>query len=191
MTSQNSLNHEERQILLQLARKWIETAVQGKQVPKIVLEKYPPALREEGAAFVTLTRSGKLRGCIGAIEAYQPLVQDVCEHAVAAATEDYRFEPVREVELADLKIEISRLTRPERLQFQDAEDLLAQLRPGIDGVVVREGFRRATFLPQVWDKIPDKQQFLENLCLKMGAPANYWITHHLEVLTYQVEEFHE
>lgn len=191
MTSQNSLNHEERQILLQLARKWIETAVQGKQVPKIVLEKYPLALREEGAAFVTLTRSGKLRGCIGAIEAYQPLVQDVCEHAVAAATEDYRFEPVRAEELANLKIEISRLTRPEKLQFQDAEDLLAQLRPGIDGVVVREGFRRATFLPQVWDKIPDKQQFLENLCLKMGAPANYWITHHLEVLTYQVEEFHE
>jgi len=191
LTSQNSLNHEERQILLQLARKWIETAVQGKQVPKIVLEKYPLALREEGAAFVTLTRSGKLRGCIGAIEAYQPLVQDVCEHAVAAATEDYRFEPVRAEELANLKIEISRLTRPEKLQFQDAEDLLAQLRPGIDGVVVREGFRRATFLPQVWDKIPDKQQFLENLCLKMGAPANYWITHHLEVLTYQVEEFHE
>jgi AmmeMemoRadiSam system protein A len=188
---QERLGAEDRLLLLQLARKSIEAAVRGEHALKISLQEYSPDLQEEGAAFVTLTRSGRLRGCIGAIEAYQPLVQDVCEHAAAAATEDFRFDPVQPAELADLKIEISRLTRPIPLRYSSPEDLLEQLHPGVDGMVVKEGFRRATFLPQVWEKIPDKREFLSNLCMKMGAPANYWLTHPLEILIYQVEEFHD
>lgn len=191
MTIAHPLSSEEQQTLLRLARLSIEAAVRDEDPPAIRLEDYSPALQEEGAAFVTLTRSGKLRGCIGAIEAYQPLVQDVCEHAAAAATEDFRFEPVRPEELESLEIEISRLTRPVPLAYSSPEELAGKLRPGIDGVVIKEGFRRATFLPQVWEKLPDTKDFLHNLCHKMGAPGNYWQTHMVEVLVYQVEEFHE
>ncbi len=150
-----------------------------------------PALRAEGASFVTLTIDGDLRGCIGALEPYQPLAADVREHAVAAALEDPRFPPVSRDELDRIKIEISRLTLPKRLEYTDAADLLSKLQPNVDGVIVRDGFRRATFLPQVWEKIPDKVDFMENLCYKMGEEPDVWRHKHLEVLTYQVEEFQE
>ena len=105
-------------------------------------------LREEGASFVTLTKHGELRGCIGALEAYQPLAQDVREHAVAAALEDPRFPPVQERELGAIQLEVSRLTRPRPLEYKNADDLLSKLRPHVDGVILREAFgRRATFLP--------------------------------------------
>jgi AMMECR1 domain-containing protein len=93
--------------------------------------------------------------------------------------------------LADIAIEISRLTSPTLLAYTDADDLLAKLHPGVDGVILRDGYRRATFLPQVWEKIPGKEAFLENLCYKMGAASDTWRKKHLEVLVYQVEEFHE
>jgi len=151
----------------------------------------PPALKENGASFVTLTMDGDLRGCIGALEAHQPLAQDVCEHAVAAAFQDPRFPPVEGDELARIRIEISRLTAPRPLEYTNSEELLAMLRPHIDGVILKDGYRRATFLPQVWEKIPDAVEFLDHLCQKMGAHANLWRTKTLQVLTYQVEDFHE
>jgi AmmeMemoRadiSam system protein A len=135
--------------------------------------------------------SGQLRGCIGALEPYQPLAEDVREHAVAAALEDPRFPPVSERELNGIEIEISRLTRPISLEYKDANDLLSKLRPGVDGVILRDAFRRATFLPQVWEKISDPAEFLDNLCYKMGASPDLWRRKHLDVLTYQVEEFRE
>jgi AmmeMemoRadiSam system protein A len=187
----NPLTPEEKQILLRLARSSIERVVRRQALPDLLLEDYPPALHDLGASFVTLTRHGELRGCIGALAAYQPLVQDVCEHAAAAALEDYRFPPVRPAEVAQLEIEISRLTPPIPLLYQSAEELLEKLRPGIDGVTLRDGIRRATFLPQVWENLPDKREFLAHLCLKMGAPANLWERKLLEVEVYQVEEFHE
>jgi AmmeMemoRadiSam system protein A len=128
---------------------------------------------------------------MGALEPYQPLAQDVREHALAAALEDPRFLPVTPEELEQIEIEISRLTRPRPLEYADAADLLPRLRPNIDGVILRDGMRRATFLPQVWEKIPDKAEFLDNLCSKMGSMPDTWRMKHLEVLTYQVEEFHE
>jgi AmmeMemoRadiSam system protein A len=115
----------------------------------------------------------------------------VREHAVAAALEDYRFPQVQENELATIEIEVSRLTIPLPLEYKDAEDLLTKLHPGMDGVILRDSFRRATFLPQVWEKIPDSAGFLANLCFKMGAAPDTWKRKHLEVLVYQVEEFHE
>jgi len=177
--------------LLKLARQSIELAVGHRPPLRLNLSEYSPALQEEGASFVTLTIAGDLRGCIGALQAYQPLVQDVCEHAVAAALEDYRFPPVSNREVPLLEIEISRLTPPRHMEYAQPNDLLTHLRPGVDGVILQDGSRRATFLPQVWEKISDPASFLDHLCQKMGAPSSLWQRKHLEVSTYQVEEFRE
>ncbi len=185
------LDEHERKILLDLARRAIEAAVTRAPLPRVRLETYPEPLQQDGASFVTLTMRGHLRGCIGALEAYQPLVHDVVEHAVAAALDDYRFQPVSEHELPDLRIEISRLTAPVPLEYADQEELLAKLVQGVDGVVIRDGGRRATFLPQVWQQIPTKEAFLTQLCLKMGASPDLWRIRKLQVLTYRVEEFAE
>jgi AmmeMemoRadiSam system protein A len=146
---------------------------------------------EPGASFVTLTIQGYLRGCVGALEPYQSLVEDVCEHAVAAAFQDYRFPPLQAEEINNIEIEISYLTKPQTLEYGEPQDLPRKLRPKIDGVVLRDGMRRATFLPQVWEKIPNPENFLEQLCMKMGAPADLWRKKKLDVSVYQVEEFHE
>lgn len=189
MTS--GLSQDERAVLLRLARKALEDGVHHRHLPDLDLQTLPPALQQPGATFVTLTRHGELRGCIGALEAYQPLAEDVREHAVAAAMNDYRFPPVSPPELDELEIEISRLTPPQPLEYEHPHELPARLRPGIDGVLLRDGYRRATFLPQVWEKLPDAEQFLNHLCQKMGAPAGLWRTKKLQVFTYQIEEFHE
>jgi AmmeMemoRadiSam system protein A len=185
------LTHEERDLLLNLARQSIELAVNERRLPNVELESYSPALREFGASFVTLTEDGDLRGCIGALEPYQPLVQDVCEHAVAAAVDDYRFQPVLPREVNLLKIEISRLTPQVPLPYERPEDLPRLLHPGVDGVVVRNGRHRATFLPQVWEKVADPSEFLSHLCLKMGESPNCWQKKLLQVSIYHVEEFTE
>ena len=182
---------DEKQILLRLAREALRRGVEGKEPPAVDLESAPAGLRAPGASFVTLTVRGALRGCIGALEPYQPLAMDVREHALAAALEDPRFPPVTANELDEIDIEISRLTMPASLNYRDTDDLLNRLRPNVDGVILRDGRRRATFLPQVWEKIPDKAEFLDNLCYKMGATPDTWRKKRLEVLTYQVEEFHE
>ena len=174
-----------------MAREAIEHSIRGKKLPNIDNKTLSPNLRGQGASFITLTIRGELRGCIGALEAYQPLVEDVREHAVAAAFEDPRFPPLSEDELSRIQIEVSRLTRPSPLEYRDAEDLISKLRPHIDGVIIRDELRRATFLPQVWEKLPDPSEFMDNLCYKMGASHRHWRNKHLDVFTYQVEEFHE
>jgi len=185
------LTDEEKKTLLGLAREALQRGVAGQAVPAPDPGALTPTLSEQGASFVTLTIDGQLRGCIGALEPYQPLAEDVQEHAVAAALDDPRFPPVSRSEVERIAIEISRLTFPQPLEYGDAEDLLNKLRPHRDGVILRDGFRRATFLPQVWEKIPDRAEFLDNLCYKMGASPDTWRHKHLEVLVYQVEEFHE
>jgi uncharacterized protein len=185
------LTAEERQMMLKLARQALVDAVNGQVGEPIDLEKLPTGLRRMGATFVTRTRRGELRGCIGALEAYLPLAEDVCEHAAAAALEDYRFAPVQPAELPEIEIEVSRLTVPQELTYEKPQDLPGKLRPNIDGVTLFDGLRRATFLPQVWEKIPDAEEFLSHLCLKMGASPDLWRHRKLKVQTYQVEEFHE
>jgi len=189
--TEDRLSPEERTLLLKEARRALEFGVTRRPLPPLNLEEYPPKLRQPGATFVTLTVDGSLRGCIGTLEPYQPLIADVREHAIAAALKDYRFPPVQPAELETIEIEISRLTIPQHLAYDSPEDLLAKLRPGVDGVLLQDGMRRATFLPQVWEKIPVPSQFLSELCQKMGAPADLWRQKHLEVEIYQVEEFHE
>jgi uncharacterized protein len=188
----SKLSIEEKHILLQLARQSLEAGVRGEALPELDSFALTPLLLAEGASFVTLTvNNGDLRGCIGALQPYQSLAEDVREHAVAAGLEDYRFQPVQEKELAGIQIEVSRLTMPVTLEYKDADELVSKLRPGVDGVIIRDGPRRATFLPQVWEKIPEPPAFLANLCYKMGAAPDTWKRKHLDVLVYQVEEFHE
>lgn len=189
---QENLTPEERAILLRLAREAVERGVKGEDLPPLDLASLPAHLCEAGSSFVTLTSHGQLRGCIGALDAYQSLAEDVREHALGAALKDPRFPPVSEEELGGIQIEVSRLTPPVLLEYSDPQDLLAKLRPHVDGVILRDDpYRRATFLPQVWAKIPDPAAYLSNLCYKMGVAPDLWRHKHLEVLTYQVEEFHE
>jgi uncharacterized protein len=189
---QEKLTLEEQKILLRLARESIERAVKGEELPSMDLTSLPSRLREEGSSFVTLTSRGKLRGCIGTLDAYQSLAEDVQEHAVGAALKDPRFPEVTEDELSGLQIEVSRLTRPIPLEYKDASDLLSKLCPHVDGVILRaDSHHRATFLPQVWETIPNPAEFLDNLCYKMGVEPDLWRRKHFDVLTYQVEEFHE
>jgi len=143
------LTNEDKSILLKLARESLICAVNQKPLPQPKLDDYSEILRANGAAFVTLTEKGELRGCIGTLEAYRPLITDVIEHAKDAALEDYRFPPVQPDELVLIKIEISRLTAPQNLEYQTPEELTQKLRKGIDGVILKDGFHRATFLPQV------------------------------------------
>lgn len=187
----DQLSSEERSILLQLARQAIEDYLKNGRKRPIKIDEFSERLQKDGATFVTLTIHGELRGCVGALEAYQPLVEDVRDHAIAAAFDDYRFPPLRYEELKDIEIEISRLTAPQPLTYTDAADLIKKIRPNIDGVILRDGYRKATFLPQVWEKLPDGEIFLSHLCQKMGADPNLWRYKKLEVFTYQVEMFHE
>lgn len=186
-----TLTEGERKILLRIAREAMEHAVRGKPLPPLELKSMPPALQADGASFVTLTIHGELRGCIGALEAYQPLAEDVRDHAVAAALQDPRFPPVVESELSRIKIEISRLSEPRPLEYSSGEDLLKKLTPHVDGVILKDGMRRATFLPQVWEKIPDPAEFLDHLCMKMGVRRDAWREGRLQVSVYRTEEFSE
>lgn len=189
--SYEPLSAEDRTLLLKLARQSIQLVVSGCPLPELDLSRFSEPLQQPGASFVTLRKEGMLRGCIGALEAYQPLVEDVREHAIAAALEDYRFAPVRLDELPCLHIEISRLTPPVLVHYDCPEDLINCLRPGQDGVVLRRGVQRATFLPQVWAQLPDPVEFLNALCLKMGVREDAWRRERFELLTYQVESFEE
>ena len=189
---EHKLTLEEQKTLIHLAREAIECRVKGEKLWPLDPSSLPFHLREQGASFITLTVHGQLRGCIGSLEPHQPLADDVREHAVAAALEDPRFPPVQLNELNGIKIEVSRLTRPVPLDYKDAEDLLSKLHPNVDGVILRDSTgRHATFLPQVWEKIRNPVEFMDNLCHKLGVSHNSWRSRHFDVFTYQVEEFHE
>jgi AmmeMemoRadiSam system protein A len=133
-----------------------------------------PDLAHPAATFVTLTQKGQLRGCIGSLEARRPLAKDVAENAIAAAFHDPRFPPLKDDELKHTRIEVSLLGPSEKMDFVDEADAMAKLRPGIDGVVLTHGRQRATFLPQVWEALPDPKKFLVQLKLKAGLPADFW-----------------
>ena len=181
----------EGKILLETARQSIAHVLRGAELPPLNLEELPPDLVEPGASFVTLTIAGQLRGCVGSIEANRALIQDVRDRAIGAAFGDPRFPSLTPSEFEDLEIEISTLSRPEPLSYHSPQDLVRKLRPGIDGVILKDQFRRATFLPQVWEKLPDPELFLSRLCLKMGLESDAWRRRNLEVETYQVQKFTE
>ena len=185
------LTAEEGQWLLRLAREALESGVRGQPLPPVP-DEIPQRLWEKGAAFVTLREkaNGRLRGCIGSIIATRPLVEDVRAHAIDAALHDPRFPPVTPAELPGLALEVSYLTPMQPLAYRTPQELLSRLRPGVDGVLLRDGWRQATFLPQVWHSLPQPEAFLTHLCLKMGAEPTCW-QRPLEVFTYQVQAFQE
>lgn len=168
------LSPQEQSLILDLARESIRYGLRHGRPPVIDLEPLPPALQAIRPTFVTLQKNGQLRGCIGSLEARRPLAEDVIVNAFAAAFQDPRFPPLREEELENLEIHISILSPLEEVSVQSESDLLSQLRPGIDGLVLEEGPHRATFLPAVWESLPDPKDFLEHLKLKAGLPGDYW-----------------
>jgi AmmeMemoRadiSam system protein A len=134
----------------------------------------PGWLAEPGASFVTLTLGGELRGCIGSLTAYLDLADDVRGNAQAAAFRDPRFPPLSALEFDEVGIEVSVLSEPVPMSYSSQDDALAQLRPGVDGIVLRAGAYRATFLPQVWEDLPEPAEFLRQLKRKAGLPSDYW-----------------
>ncbi len=143
----------------------------GRVPPSVDL---PDELQEKRATFVTLEIHGRLRGCIGRLEACRPLAEDVAANAVSAAFDDPRFPPLSKEEFEKLDLHISILSPPEEMQFESEADALAQIRPGIDGLILQEGGRRGTFLPSVWEQLPDRDTFWAHLKMKAGLPADYW-----------------
>jgi AmmeMemoRadiSam system protein A len=189
MTTQ--LTKEEKDTLLRIARSALEAAAHHRKLPPLDLESLPKRLRVLGASFVTLSKQGALRGCIGALNAKSPLAEDVQQHAVDAALYDHRFIPVQADETEAISIEVSVLTEPQPIPATDPEDIPKLLRPGVDGVIVLCGERRATFLPQVWKKVPTPEQFLAMLCQKAGLPGEAWKQGNVQILVYHVDCFHE
>ncbi len=182
---------EEQKFLLELARKTISSVTIGGGLPNVDPATVPAALKVSKGCFVTLTKHGQLRGCIGNISPAGPLYQAVVENTRSAALHDFRFPPVKADELNDIHIEISVLTEPVPLQFSSPEELLAKLQPGKDGVVLEIAGRKATFLPQVWQQLPDKVEFMNHLAMKAGAGPSDWRGKNVKVSIYHVAAFEE
>ena len=190
MKEKDQLTKEEGEYLLLLARKTIEARLFKKDLPadkNHISEKYS----EKRGTFVTLTTDGNLRGCIGHIIPQESLIEGIRINAINAAFKDPRFPPLSTEEWDRVRIEISILTEPKPLKYSGADDLLNKLRPEIDGVIISKGYAQATFLPQVWDQLPDKKEFLTHLCMKAGMNGSEWKKGGLTVYTYQVQAFEE
>jgi AmmeMemoRadiSam system protein A len=185
-----TLTNQDKDALLKLARSTLSSKlIKGSKIrrPAHISE----AMKEKRGCFVTLHKRGLLRGCIGTIEPLKPLVILVEENAINAAFRDPRFPPVEEDELPAIDIEISVLTIPKVLRCGDCEDLKKQLRPGTHGVIISRGNCRATFLPQVWEQLPDPETFLECLCRKACMEKDAWKSTDTVVEIYEAEYFSE
>jgi len=187
-TDTEALGPDEQRVLLDLAWESIRHGLAHGTAARVDPLDYPPALQRPGAGFVTLHRGGALRGCIGHLEAIQPLVADIADNAFAAAFRDPRFPPLSEDELEDLELEISVLTPARPMQFTDEADLLRQLEPGRDGLILEDRGRRGTFLPSVWESLPEPALFLAHLKQKAGLPAGHW-SDTLRVSRYRTQAF--
>lgn len=177
-----------RTVLLEVAAESIAHGLRQGRPLAVDPDAYPEPLRDLRATFVTLKRHGQLRGCIGVLEAIRPLVEDVAQNAFAAAFEDPRFHPLGADEYPELDLKISILTPPEPLVFSSEEELIAQLRPGVDGLILSDRGHRGTFLPAVWEELPEPRAFLEHLKRKAGLPFGYW-SDSLRVSRYETESF--
>ena len=160
--------------LLRLARRSIEHGLVHDEPLPVDCGALPRDLAEPRATFTTLSIDEALRGCCGTLEAERPLATDVAYSAFQAAFRDSRFPPLREHELEGTRLEVSVLSPMEALHAASEEELLQHLRPGTDGLVIVDGWRRATFLPKVWESLPDPRRFLAALKNKCGLPENYW-----------------
>lgn len=181
-------NKAQRQQLHDIAYDSIKSGLTSGKASSIDLSKMDNALNTKRATFVTLQKHDELRGCIGMLEPIRPLAEDVAHNAFAAAFSDPRFPPLQAHELDQLDIHISILGTPEKMFFDSEEDLLTQIRPNIDGLIMEEGRHRGTFLPSVWQSVQDKKEFLNHLKMKSGLASNYW-SDNIVIHRYSVEEF--
>lgn len=178
----------EKQTLLQLAREAIRSPLEGEKNFNINLNRFPDRLKLERATFVTLNLDGRLRGCIGSLQAHRPLVVDVAHNAQAAAFKDPRFQSLTHQEYQKVDIHISILSEPKPLEVTSREELISKLEPGIDGLIIMENGRQATYLPSVWEQLSSPDQFVSELRRKAGLSPDGWSTE-TRVLTYRTEEF--
>ena len=189
------LSPEQGRLLVKLARQTLMQRL-GRKVPQDNIDSLDEALAHPCfqiacGTFVTLKIKGQLRGCIGNLTASESLVSGIRRNALNAAFHDPRFAALSASELDRVEIEVSILTEPKPLNYQDSADLLKKLRPKVDGVTIGLGHASATFLPQVWEQLPNPQDFLSHLCMKAGLAADAWQNNKLEVSTYQVQYFEE
>lgn len=174
--------------LLSIAEQSIQHGVQTGQPQRVNISRFPQALRQQRATFVTINKHGALRGCIGTLQARRPIIEDVTENAFAAAFRDPRFAPVTENELDDLEIHLSILSEPRPMTFQSEDELINQIRPGKDGLILEDSGRRGTFLPSVWETLPDRMDFWRQLKLKAGLPPDHW-SDSIKVSRYETQYF--
>ena len=174
-------------IVLKIAKDAILQEFQNITIDKKNLIKKYPFLNEEGATFVTLTKKGKLRGCIGSIIAFRKLIDDIIENAKSSAFRDTRFLPLSKEELKYIEIEVSLLTKPELIEYRDKEELKKIIKPFKDGIIVKLNGYQATFLPQVWEQLPNFEDFFKYLGDKAGVGTNI-LDYHPEVYRYRVQK---
>ena len=195
MQTSQGLTQTQGRLLVKLARLAIEDRLSREKEDRVsaFLASIAPnhEFQQQTGTFVTLQRHHQLRGCIGNLTADASILEGVKRNAVQAAFHDPRFPPLTAEELAGLDIEVSILSRPKALIYENANDLISKLHVNTDGVIIRKGVARATFLPQVWRQLPDPKSFLNRLCLKAGLSADAWQKTGLDVLTYQVQHFDE
>ncbi|MDH3354086.1 MAG: AmmeMemoRadiSam system protein A [Chromatiales bacterium] len=181
-------NNSQRTVLLQLARNAIRYGLDNGKPLTIDPDNFEEALKKMRACFVTLHLDGSLRGCIGSLEAYQPLIEDIAQNAYSAAFRDPRFSPLTKSEFDSITIDLSILTPASEMHFDSEANLLEQIRPNIDGLIIEDQGRRGTFLPSVWEQLPDKTEFLTHLKIKAGLSPQHW-SNTLKMSRYETESF--
>ncbi len=179
-----------REMLLKAARQTLESFTRRGKPPNLDETSFPQALRGHAASFITLQRDGRLRGCIGSLAAHQPLVRDVSENTVKAGSADPRFKPLSADEVPDLRLKIAVLSPSAPMTFANQADLLSQLTPHRDGLILRDRGKRGVFLPMVWESLPDPAEFLRALKVKAGLPKDHW-SDTLELHRFCAESFAE
>ncbi len=176
------LSEREQEIALKLARETIEAFLENR-APKIPVQ-IPKGLLQKKGVFVTLTHNGKLRGCIGNLENWQTVWEGIQENSLSAAFNDSRFLPLSKKEFAETKIEISILSMPKPLEFDSTKELLEKLVPNEHGIILENNGRHATFLPSVWEELPEKEAFLSHLCMKAGLNPREWQSKQTKIWVY-------
>lgn len=190
MNSTKLFSRQDQQTLLEIAKQSILHGLSTGRALPVNITDFSEPLTEKRASFVTLKKNGQLRGCIGMLEAVRPVVQDVAENAFSAAFRDSRFEHVTVDEINDLSIHLSILTTPQPIDFTTEKDLLGKIRADVDGLILVEGIYKSTFLPAVWESLPDPKSFLDNLKLKAGLEKHHW-SNQIKVSCYQTESIEE
>ncbi|MCU7939540.1 MAG: AmmeMemoRadiSam system protein A [gamma proteobacterium symbiont of Bathyaustriella thionipta] len=181
-------SQEEQQILHDIAQKSIQTGLTQQHPLAVTLNDYAEHLQQKRATFVTLNINKQLRGCIGTLKPFRALVDDISHNAYAAAFSDPRFPALRQAEFSQLDYHLSILSDTSPMAFNSEADLLTQIRPGIDGLVLSDQNQQGTFLPSVWEQLPTAEEFLQQLKRKAGFPADYW-SDSLSIRRYTVESF--